>query len=124
VSHLHLHRPIFSVALDSQYASLQGLYDWNKKYEKRLEVVHLMEDASPAAVYDTVLSGGMQSMNSKMLRLAFDAYGIGVSPFADATSATYLDEVANKRHAVAHGRESPVTLGNQKVADLRKRYDA
>src|SRR5947199_4725474 len=28
VAHSHLHRPIFSVAIDSHFSAIQGLYDW------------------------------------------------------------------------------------------------
>ena len=120
VSHRHLNRPIFSVALDPQFMALQDTSDWSKKYKKRYDTIETMDASSTASIRDTVLSPGMQSINAATVSTAFTAYGISDRPFVDLPTRSYLDEVVEKRHAVAHGRA--VTVGNVKSKELRKRY--
>lgn len=75
-------------------------------------------------IRDDVLSSGLQSAGSAMIALAFEVYGISDPPLYDITAKGYIDEVVERRHAVAHGRESPVAAGILKVVELRRRYDA
>jgi hypothetical protein len=57
--------------MDDGFRAVQGPYDWIKKFDKRLTIISRMEEPSPASVADTVLSAGMQSMDSKTIALAF-----------------------------------------------------
>lgn len=124
VSQRHLHRPVFSVAIDEHFSALQDIRDWHKKYNRRLATLACVDAADPAAIRDTVLSFGLQSADPATIETTFRAYGITKVPFTNLPTRTYLAEVVSKRHAIAHGRESPVIYGNMRAADLRIRFSS
>jgi hypothetical protein len=67
----------------------------------------------------------MQSARYATVALAFEIYGIPDPPAVRPAARGYLDEVVEKRHAIAHGRESPVTYGKAiRSGELRQRYAA
>jgi hypothetical protein len=120
----HLEKAIFSVSLDSTFRSIHDLTDWRKKFPRRVELIAQMGAASSAAIPDTVLSEGMTSLTSATISVAFQVYGLKGSPFVDPSAGQYINEVFERRCAVAHGRESPVTVGVKRTSELRRRYDA
>lgn len=123
VARKHIHPPLFSVVLDDKFTSLQGMKTPEKKYRKRIETMACERDDDAAAIRDTVLSQSFQSVNAEAIQLAFDVYGLTADSFYDITKKGYLDEVVERRHAVAHGRESPVAVGVRQSSELRVRYD-
>jgi hypothetical protein len=124
VAQKHIQTPIFSVGLDDEFKALADLKSLEKGLRKRIEAMTLARDTSPVSIRDSVLSQGLQSAASSMIALAFDAYGISEPYLFNPTAKGYIDEVVERRHAVAHGRESPITVGVRKVAELRVRYDS
>ncbi|RWF57824.1 MAG: hypothetical protein EOS50_05330 [Mesorhizobium sp.] len=123
VARQHLQTPIFSLALDAEFNSLQTVNAPDKKFRKRIETMLCARDKSAASIPDTVLSKSMQSVGSGTIALAFEAYGIKKPHLYDLTAKGYIDEVVERRHAVAHGRESPIAVGVRKVLELRVRHD-
>jgi hypothetical protein len=124
VARKHVPAPIFSVALDDKFISLQEMKTPVRKYRKRIETMVCSRDGVPAEIPDNVLSQNFQSTSAEAIQLAFDVYGIMADPIYDITKKGYIDEVVERRHAVAHGRESPVAVGMRKASELRVRYDA
>jgi RiboL-PSP-HEPN len=120
----HIEKVIFSVAMENTFRSLRDLSDWQKKFLKRIELIQDMEKMDAAKIPDNVLSEGMQSVNTAVISLAFQVYGLKEQPFVDLSVRGYIEEVVAKRHAVAHGRESPAAVGVTRTSDLRIRYDA
>ena len=124
VKRKHVMPPLFSVALDEQLTALQTMREPEKKFRKRIEAMECARDANPVAIRDSILSGSFQSATVAVIQMAFDVYGISEPVFYDNTKLGYLTEVVERRHAVAHGRESPVDVGGRRTPDLRLRYDA
>jgi len=120
----HMERVIFSVAMENTFRSLRDLSDWQKKFLTRIELIEDMEKMATAKIPDNVLSEGMQSVNTAVILRAFQVYGQKEPPFVDLPVRGYIEEVVAKRHAVAHGRESPAAVGITRASDLRIRYDA
>lgn len=124
IEFLHLNRPVYSIALEGYFTAFRTLGDWTKRYRKRVDMMQHTQNRSHAVIPDTVLSPGMQSVDVKTIALAFDLYGIPENPIYTPAAGGYINEVVERRHAVAHGRESPVSVGVLRVVDLRKRYEA
>lgn len=124
IARKHIRTPIFSVALDKEFKSLQDVRQPEKTFRKRIDAMICTRDQVPVEIRDDILSTGLQSAGSAMIALAFEVYGIPDPPLYDVTAKGYIDEVVERRHAVAHGRESPVAVGILKVVELRRRYDA
>jgi hypothetical protein len=124
IARRHIHTPIFSVALDNEFKSLQDVKSPQKTFRKRVEAMVCTRDQVPVTIQDNVLSSGLQSAGSTMIALAFAVYGIPDQYLYDLTAKGYIDEVVERRHAVAHGRESPAIVGIRKVVELRLRYNA
>lgn len=124
VARRHLESALFSVVLDNEFKSLQSVNALEKKLRKRIQTVGCTRDQSHASIADNVLSQNMQSAGSAAIALAFEVYEISESHLVEMTVKNYIDEVVERRHAVAHGRESPVDVGVRKVSELRLRYDA
>lgn len=124
IARKHLATPLFSLVLEDEFKSLRDINDPQKKLRKRIETITCVRDNTPAAIKDTILSSGLQSASTSMIKAAFEVYGLPPQHLYDMTAKGYIDEVVERRHAVAHGRESPVDVGVRKVVELRLRYDA
>lgn len=124
VKRKHVMPPVFSVALDEQLTALQAIREPDKKFRKRIETMACARDANPVAIRDSILSGSFQSATVAVIQMAFDVYGISEPVFYDITKLGYLTEVVERRHAVAHGRQSPVEVGVRRTLELRLRYNA
>jgi hypothetical protein len=70
---------------------------------------------------ETMFSSLLQNVWAKTIKEVIDA--LGVSGFSLTTNQkAYIDELVEKRNAIAHGRESALTVGeNYRCDELRKR---
>jgi hypothetical protein len=123
IAHHHLSTPIFGVALDSYFRALQSINALDRGLKKRTETMTMARGSTAVVIGDGVLSPAMQSATNAAIQMAFDTYGITAPPIYDVTKRGYIDEVVERRHAVAHGRESPVQVGVLRASELRQRYD-
>ena len=124
IKHRHLEISLLGVCRDDDFRALQNLSDFKKKHRRRVLLSNSLKEADIVFIKDDILSLGMQSATSDIIAVAFEAYGISKPHIYDEGARQYINEVVSQRHAVAHGRESPVQIGRIKIADLRTRYDA
>jgi hypothetical protein len=124
VTFKHMEKVIYSVAMDEIFDSIKSTSDWKKKFPKRIEVFERMSAQLSTTIRDNVLSEGMSSLNTAVITLAFRIYGIKNDPLVDPAVGGYINEVFERRCAVAHGRESPLVVGIKRTPELRKRYNA
>jgi hypothetical protein len=120
----HLHKPVCTVVMDPMFTAIGDISMWSKKWKKRLEMIEGMASRARAVLSDVILSPGMQSAGMDVITLAFEIYDIKETPAAKPSAIGYLKDVIDKRHAIAHGRESPATYGVMRSPELRIRYDA
>jgi hypothetical protein len=104
VARQHIQTPIFSIALDPEFNSLQSVNAPEKKFRKRIETMEGARDKGVVSIPDTILSKSMQSAGAGTIALAFEVYGIHEPYLYDVTAKGYIDEVVERRHAVAHRR--------------------
>jgi hypothetical protein len=74
---------VVSHALEDKFKSIQDTSDWQRKFAKRIELLDGMIGAKVAKIPDNVLSGGMQSLDTNIISLAFRVYGLKADPFVE-----------------------------------------
>lgn len=124
VKRRHLQLPVYSAALDPHFEALRNLSTFEKRFRKRIETIGCTSDAELVTIKDDILSPKFQSASTDSIALAFAIYGIPGTHLYDVRAKGYIDEVVERRHAVAHGRESAADVGVTRTAELRKRHDA
>jgi len=123
VSVQHITPHFLPVALDGRFKSLQstqGAGNW----KKRLEFVAAMIDASACSINDALFSEHLQNAWPQTLIAVATYLGIGTPAF-EAPDVLAVDEVVDKRNAVAHGRASPAEIGARiRSETLENRFDS
>jgi hypothetical protein len=121
IQHITLH--FLPVALDARFKSLQntqGTGNW----KKRLEFVGAMMATSTCSINDALFSEHLQNAWPQTLIAVATYLGIGTPTF-DASDVLAVDEVVDKRNAVAHGRASPAEIGARtQSGTLENRFDS
>lgn len=77
-----------------------------KKWNKRIEFVERMFSEDKCVVNAAVFSDELQNIWVKTISELFDCLGIDAPPLPDMAYAGHIDEIVDKRNAVAHGRKS------------------
>jgi hypothetical protein len=81
-------------------------------FDKAITIFSNMQDKSIASINETVFSGSLKNVWTKTIDEVMRAFGMNgfiASPRERAT----LDEIVEKRNAVAHGRESALEVGER-----------
>ena len=107
----HIDRAALGLVLDPQFKSIATPGGKNKKWERRASLIERQASADPATVHDEALTSELGNIWPNALVQIFSAFGLTHSPFYSKTVSQYIHEVVDKRNAVAHGRESPITVG-------------
>lgn len=124
VEHRHLEHLICSVALDNLFRSLPDTAP-TRQWERRLELLRRQIGKDSVEINDGVFMFDVQSLKVQVLVRIFAALGIDSDPVPRLAFRGLIDEVAERRSAVAHGRESAVQVGSQfRSEELRRRVDA
>ena len=106
---------LLAMLFGSEFQSLQsrrGLKDW----EKRLEILALVEGGDHIPFNTTVLPLDGRTIGPDHLGVIWSAFGFDGSPIPSGRHRDALKELREGRNAVAHGREEPVSFGRRKTA--------
>jgi hypothetical protein len=102
------------------YADSKG-----KKIRKRLDILDGQHSSSQCNINDTIFSDKLQNVWATDLSDVCDCFCFSPTLISDPKTRTYVDEIVERRNAVAHGRESPVDAGSRLNAnELEKRLIA
>lgn len=117
--------PIFlSVALDPEFSSFSDSGK-NNRWSKRISFLKKQSSADEAALNLGIFSIYLQNIWKENLLQIFECLFINAPIVPDPALGLYIDEIVNKRNAVAHGRESPARVGvGTRSSDLHIRLDA
>jgi hypothetical protein len=77
-----------------------------KKWSKRIEFVDKIFSESKCVVNTAAFSEELQNIWVQTISELFDCLGIDAPPLPDMGYAGHIDEIVDKRNAVAHGRKS------------------
>lgn len=78
-----------------------------KKWIKRIEFVDKLFSDDKCNINSAVFSEDLQNVWVKTIDELFSCLGINSNPLPDMSYAGHIDEIVDKRNAVAHGRKSP-----------------
>ncbi|MCA7992759.1 hypothetical protein LGM63_19085 [Burkholderia cepacia] len=111
-------------AMNPHFKSLSDSQS-QKKWRKRVELVNAIDNGDACRIESSVFSVHLQSSETETLSDITTYLGITSDAIKTSADRYYVDEVANKRHQVAHGRASPATVGAKgRSNDLEIRLDA
>ena len=93
-----------------------------KKWKKRIEFVDRSSSEEKCAINTAVFSDDLQNIWVKTILDLFECLGIDADPLPNMEYAGHIDEIVEKRNAVAHGRKSAseVAAGNRSSVLKRK----
>ena len=120
----HFEPMFFSVALDSKFRSLKDS-GRDKKWSVRHNMITQQFSDHQCRIDDSIFDDDLQNIHPHTIKNIFDCFNIRKSPTPSARISGYVEEVKNKRNAVAHGRESPKSDSGSSDEDYRsRRYSA
>lgn len=120
----HLVPPLFSLALDPELSSLSNIGE-KKKWQRRLDVFDRQNSHDECVLNDLVFGDHLQNVWLISLTQVFHCLNIPNPVVPDPRFGLFINEIVEKRNAVAHGRESPADVGRgTRSPDLQKRLDA
>ena len=124
VRYAELDHHFYALALDQNFSSLKDSSK-GKKWLKRIEFLDRQKSEDKCLLNDTVFGLELQNISSAVLKNVFLCLSLPLPTLLDSRLGTYVNELVEKRNAVAHGRESPAQVGsNMRSPDLKTRLDA
>lgn len=112
-----------SWVLHSEFTSL-AMVGPEKRWKKRDELLKAMHSSTNATINDSVFSSELQNIWPYVLEDIIAYLGISDNAIPEAPFKGYINEVVDKRNAIAHGRMSPKEVGITRAPELEKRYEA
>lgn len=103
---------------------LRGLKDaeYNNFFNKSIEFFEEVRSSNITAINDSVFSTSLQNVWAKTIDEVYRSFGMKEFTLTARERAT-IDEIVDKRNAVAHGRESASAAGERHRTDvLRQKY--
>lgn len=112
VEYGHMNELLYGLALDPQLASLTAAEARrDSKWQRRTELFRKQACADPVVLLDSAFAPELQNAKANTIQKMFDVFGITQPALYDPRVKQYIDEVVDKRNAVAHGRESASSTG-------------
>jgi hypothetical protein len=106
----HVSEPLYALALDPQLTSC-AMVGHEHKWQRRLELFQKQTSADPVILSDGAFLPQMENVWAVTIQKMFSIFGIVSPALYDPRVRQYIDEVVDKRNAVAHGREGAATMG-------------
>lgn len=120
----HIEHILYSVVLDPQFNSYKDS-GVDAKWEKRIKLLNKIKSDSECKISDAVFSFFLQNIWHKSLEQVFECLCIPFPCVPENRLIGYIDEIVNKRNAVAHGRECAADVGaGTRSPELQIRHDA
>jgi hypothetical protein len=110
----------YAAALDAKFTSCESPGKRRAKWERRKNLLETQVSNGEVNIPDTMFSYDLQNIWTETLVYIFNVLGINIYPLPDKAYSGYIDELVDKRNAVAHGRESPALIGIKRCAELQK----
>lgn len=112
VEYGHISELLYGLALDSQLASLTAPgAGRDSKWQRRAELFRIQTCAEPVVLLESAFAPELQNAWAKTIYKMFDVFGVRQPALYDPRVRQYIDDVVEKRNAVAHGRESAARIG-------------
>ena len=114
--------PLLALALQDQIRSLRNC-SATKVLQKSIDLFSIANSQEVSIISNTSLATALQNTWGATINELLQVFGISSQPISGRERST-IDEVVDKRNAVAHGRDSAAAVGERfRCSDLRMRYD-
>ncbi|WP_194270626.1 HEPN domain-containing protein [Glaciimonas soli] len=124
VQNAHLEYSVNVVALDPFLTSVRDAGE-KKKWPSRRALFEKMADSSVCTISNTAFGTFLHNVHPSTIEEVFHCFGIDLPPTPEPRQIGYLQEIVDKRNAVAHGRDTATEVGEGRtLADLVLRMDA
>ncbi len=112
VARKHLSVDLLAILFDSQFKSERTLTG-ERKWRKRHEILTALNNSDVCVLSNSSLFEDVQNVRSSTIDLIFRLFSIRDSPSISPKSTGYMNEIRERRNAVAHGRESASEVGGR-----------
>lgn len=121
VKSLHYANSFKSISLINKLKAFRDC-KFDNFFMKASEIFSEMESDSPLSISESVFSSSLQNVWTKTIVEIVNTFGIK-GFVVDPITKTIIDELVERRNAVAHGRESASVVGERfRTNVLRTRY--
>lgn len=121
IPHQTLRAELLGLALDAEFASVVDV-TLAKTWSKRAELALKSRSASPVRVPDNLFPKDGSHFRVAQLQTVWTLFGLPLPVLPDMRLRSHIEEMVEKRNAIAHGREAPDVVGsNFSIADMEKR---
>jgi hypothetical protein len=100
-----------TISLNSQMQAFKAI-GYKGYITKSIEVFSAIEANESFVITNTLLSTSLQNIWHETIQQTLACFGITAINFSPRVRLT-IDEIVEKRNAVAHGRETPTTIGER-----------
>jgi len=120
----HLQARFFSVALDPGFSSIRNVGE-DKRWSARVNLLDLQSSPDPQNIHSDVFGLYLQNVKAEKLEVLFRCLDINQPVVPEPSYRLYVDELAERRNGVAHGRVSALGVGSaRRSPELLIRYNA
>lgn len=115
VPHSDLSVRLLSLALDPQFKSISSPGK-RAKWQRRSDLLVRTFSLEAARIHDEAILDELGNIWCNSLDQVFEAFGLVKPSLHDPRARGYIDEVVERRNAVAHGREAASDVGARYTA--------
>lgn len=112
VRHDHLAPDLMPMVCEPVFTAAEAVRGENK-WRRRQEVIKLSGTSTACQIRDGILGAEVMNTGRSTIELVFSLFAIDVSPIPNPVVGIYLEEIRERRNAVAHGRESAADVGGR-----------
>lgn len=110
VSYFHFEHLFHSVALDARFEAA-AFCGSDTKWEKRKELLRDQRSELPCVLESAMLDDQSQNIRFRTLENLFECFCIDDPVVPELRLRGYVDQIADNRNRVAHGRDSATRVG-------------
>ncbi|HEK3479629.1 TPA: hypothetical protein SMW11_001400 [Pseudomonas aeruginosa] len=120
----HFEARALTVALANKFSSLRGVGE-DKRWSKSLELILAQSSGEIEKINDGLFGLYLQNVWPEKLEILFSCLGIDSPIVPDISYKLYLEEIVDRRNAIAHGRDSAMGVGTaRRSQELQTRLTA
>ena len=106
----HLEARFFSVVLDANFNSIRNVGE-EKRWSARSKLIDLQSSTQSQSINGDIFGLYLQNVWIERLDALFNCLNIHLPVVPDPSFRLYIDELVERRNAVAHGRISALGIG-------------
>lgn len=116
VKNIHYAIPFNTISLVDKLKSFKDC-GYNNFFNKAIEIFEELSSQNVSTINESTFSNNLQNVWTKTIDEVIKAFGIK-GFIIDPRTRTTIDELVEKRNAVAHGRESAAVVGERFRTDV------